>query len=93
MTDDNDVTLAIGRLNVTPGDKTFLREALLTSFRRVPGAIPVLKSPGYHTLRRTVLLAEIGSDAGKELRWKAETHASKHLAGQFFSQRRSVFQE
>jgi FAD/FMN-containing dehydrogenase len=84
----DDVTLAFGRLNVTPGDATFLREALLTVFRRSrcrPEEIPPLKTPGYHTLRRTILLAEIGSDEGKALRWSAEAKASKHIAGRFFS--------
>jgi FAD/FMN-containing dehydrogenase len=88
LDESDDVAMAIGRLNVTPGEKTFLRQAILTVYRRAPCArdeIPPLSSPGYRTLRRTILLAEVGSDAGKRLRWNAESNAARALAGKYFS--------
>jgi FAD/FMN-containing dehydrogenase len=70
-----DIGMVYGRLCVVPGGKTFLREALLTVFRRAPsatGEIPELVSPGLRTVRREVYRAQIGSGVGKQLRWRAE---------------------
>jgi FAD/FMN-containing dehydrogenase len=70
-----DIGMVYGRLCVVPGEKTFLREAMLTVFRRAPcltGEIPALVSPGLRTLRREVYRAQIGSGVGKQLRWRAE---------------------
>ncbi len=85
---DEDVTMVYGRINVAPGEKTFLREALLTVFRRhpcPPEEVPALVSPGYATLRRTLVLVQIGSDAGKRLRWRAERLAAGRMANTYFS--------
>src|SRR5262249_28168671 len=82
---DPDAGMAYGRLCVVPGDKTFLREAILTASRRDAGDPPALKSPGYATLRREVYRAQIGSDAGKAFRWRLEKRASNHLARRAFS--------
>ena len=71
----NNIGMVFGRLCVVPGEKTFLREAIMTVFRQVPcpkEEIPALASPGYAKLRRQVYRTQIGSDAGKALRWKAE---------------------
>jgi FAD/FMN-containing dehydrogenase len=79
-----DIGMVYGRLCVVPGDKTFLREAILTVFRRVPckrDEIPVLSSTRFRTLHREIYRAQIQSAAGKEVRWKAE----KNLGEQFGS--------
>lgn len=71
----NDVGMVYGRLCVAPGQKTFLREAILTVFRRAPcarEAIPAFDSPSFRMLRREVYRAQIGSRSGKQVRWKAE---------------------
>lgn len=83
-----DVGMVYGRLSVVPGEMTFLREAILTVFRRAPckpNEIPRLRDAGYKTLRREVYRAQIGSDAGKQLRWRAEKELGKLLLGGFFS--------
>jgi FAD/FMN-containing dehydrogenase len=83
-----DAGMVYGRLCVVPGRDTFLREAMLTVFRRSPapgGAMPALHAPGFTGLRREVYRAQIGSDAGKELRWGAEKRASAVLTRRFFS--------
>ena len=80
-----DVTMAIGRLNVNPDAKVFLRDAVITLFRPTARPIPTLKSPGFAALRRTVLLAEVGSDAGKKLRWDLEIMGARKMAGRVFS--------
>jgi FAD/FMN-containing dehydrogenase len=70
-----DVGLAYGRLDIVPGEKTFLQEAILTVFRRCPckkEEIPPLKDESYAALRRDIYRAQIGSDSGKKLRWQAE---------------------
>jgi FAD/FMN-containing dehydrogenase len=80
-----DVTMAIGRLNVNPDEKAFLRHAAITLFRPAEKPIPELKSPCYAPLRRAVLLAEIGSAEGKKLRWDLEIKAGSKMAGKVFS--------
>ena len=80
-----DVTMALGRLNVNPDARGFLGEAVVTLFRPVTRPIPALKSPGYATLRRATLLAEVGSAAGKKLRWDLEIMAGRKMAGHVFS--------
>ncbi len=83
-----DVGMVYGRLCVVPGEATFLREVILTVFRRSDCAreeIPPLKGAGYEGLRRGVYRAQIGSDAGKELRWKAERKVASLIAGHFVS--------
>jgi FAD/FMN-containing dehydrogenase len=91
-----DVGMAYGRLCVVPGDATFLREAILTVFRKAPckaNEIPALRSPGYATLRREVYRAQIGSDAGKELRWKAEKTLSEQIGRKYFSRNQLLNEE
>lgn len=83
-----DIGMVYGRLCIVPGDKTFLREAILTVFRQAPcrrDEIPALRSPGYNTLRREVYRAQIGSTAGKELRWKAEKTLGEQITRRYFS--------
>ena len=88
VTSDEHVGMAYGRLCVVPGENTFLREAVLTTFRRDPsptGELPALISPGYAALRRQVYRAQIGSDAGKEVRWNTEKQVSEQVARRRFS--------
>jgi FAD/FMN-containing dehydrogenase len=78
----NDIGMVYGRLCVVPGETTFLREAILTVFRKAPckrEEIPALSADGYWKLKREVYRAQIGSHTGKEARWQAE----KELGEQF----------
>lgn len=79
--------MAFGRLCVVPGEKTFLREAILTSFHPDPGngEIPELKPVADGGLTRAVYRASIGSDYGKALRWDAEKNIGTALYGRYFS--------
>jgi FAD/FMN-containing dehydrogenase len=77
---DMEVTLAYGRLCVTPGE-SFLRDGLLTLFRRDPATgVAHIEDPGLASLRRVIFRAQIDSDAGKELRWTLETRLGEQLA-------------
>jgi len=83
-----DIGMVYGRLCVVPGEKTFLREAILTTFRQAPCKnedIPRLKSPGFSMLRREVFRAQIGSKAGKEIRWNAEKVLGERVGRKYFS--------
>lgn len=83
----DDAGMVYGRLCVVPG-KMFLREALVTLFRVVPsptGELPPLQSAGYSSLRREIYRSQIGSQAGKALRWRTEKIVSSRLKGQYFS--------
>jgi FAD/FMN-containing dehydrogenase len=80
--------MVYGRLCVVPGEHTFLREAILTVFVRSPcerEEIPLLRDAGYATLRREVYRAQIGSEAGKQLRWRAEKEFGELFSGKYFS--------
>jgi FAD/FMN-containing dehydrogenase len=80
-----DIGLAFGRLCIVPGEK-FLRDSILTVFRDLPNhEIPPLKAAGYETLRREVYRAQIGSLAGREMRWKAESTLSAQMSKRYFS--------
>lgn len=88
VTRTQDAGMVYGRLCVVPGDKTFLREAVLTVFRKAPCPdkdCPTLKAPSYEKLRREIYRAQIGSQAGKELRWKAERLVGEQASSKFFS--------
>lgn len=72
----SDAGMVYGRLRVVPGETTFLRDAILTVYRKVdckPEEIPPLKVAGKPGIRRVVYRAQIGSDRGKALRWQLET--------------------
>lgn len=86
--DAKDIGMVYGRLCVVPGRKTFLQETILTVFREspcAPEAIPKLRAPGLTSLKREVFRAQIGSQAGKELRWRAERAMGENVGGEFFS--------
>ncbi|HTU94110.1 MAG TPA: FAD-binding oxidoreductase [Gemmataceae bacterium] len=91
-----DIGMAYGRLCIVPGEEMFLREAVLTVFRRAPcrkEEIPVLQSPGYRSLRRQLHRAQIDSNAGKELRWKAEKTLSSLIAKNYYSRNQLLNEE
>jgi FAD/FMN-containing dehydrogenase len=93
----DDVGMAYGRLCVTPGEKTFLREAILTVFRKHPCGrgeeMPSLKATGLRTLRREVYRAQIGSAAGKAMRWQAEKHFGEQVSRRFVSRNQLLNEE
>jgi FAD/FMN-containing dehydrogenase len=89
----NDETgMVYGRLCVAPGE-SFLREAILTVFRKAPCApaeIPALQSNSYQFVRE-VYRAQIGSPSGKEYRWRAESNLGNSLVkNKFFSRNQLV---
>jgi FAD/FMN-containing dehydrogenase len=97
-----DIGMVYGRLCIVPGEKMFLREAIFTVFRRVPCAaseIPALQAPGSRGMRRVVYRAQIGSNAGKEARWKAEKLLGEQITGsdcsrnQLLDEEAEVYQE
>ena len=84
----SDIGMVYGRLSIVPGDRTFLQEAILTVFRRAPckaDEIPPLAASSLSKLRRQVYRAQIGSNAGKELRWQAEKTLGEQLASEYVS--------
>ncbi len=84
----SDIGMVYGRLSIVPGDETFLREAILTVFRRAPckrEEIPRLAASNLSSLRRQVYRAQIGSNSGKEVRWQAEKTLGEQLASEFVS--------
>ncbi len=88
VTKSRDAAMAFGRLCIVPGEPTFLREAILTSFHRDPaedGAIPPLSGVVPEWLTRTFYRGSIDSDYGKSLRWSAEKAAGQLLASKHFS--------
>jgi FAD/FMN-containing dehydrogenase len=87
-----DIGMVYGRLCIVPG-KTFLRESILTVFRRAPCKpedIPALNSGTNRTLIRAVFRAQIGSDAGKETRWQAEKLLGEQLARGYVSRNQLI---
>ncbi|HEX4607115.1 MAG TPA: FAD-binding oxidoreductase [Urbifossiella sp.] len=80
--------MAFGRLCVVPGDPTFLREAILTTFHHDPaadGVVPPLTPVADGGLTRAVYRASIGSDYGKALRWAAEKNIGTAVYGRYFT--------
>jgi FAD/FMN-containing dehydrogenase len=83
-----DAVMAFGRLCIVPGEPTFLREAILTSFHRDPapdGAIPSLAAVGLEGITRTIFRGSVDNDYGKRLRWSAEKSVGEFLGSKHFS--------
>jgi FAD/FMN-containing dehydrogenase len=83
-----EIGMVYGRLSIVPGPANFLREAILTVFRRSPcqrEEIPALGPAGLNTLRRAVYRAQIGNDSGKEVRWQAEKALGEQFASEYVS--------
>ncbi len=84
----NPVGMVFGRMCVVPGDKTFLQKSIFTIFRSSPckpEEIPKLQILPMPTFRREVYRAQIGSDEGKALRWRAETLLGEQMASPLVS--------
>lgn len=78
---DTEVGMVFGRLCVAPGEKTFLREAILTVWRRSPSKreeIPPLRDAGYAALRRGVYRAQIGSSTLRKPNSRKPTQKRGH---------------
>src|SRR5262249_61938621 len=88
VTKSPDAAMAFGRVCVVPGEETFLREAILTTFHRAPapdGKIPALAPITDAGLARAFYRTSIGSEYGKGLRWSAEKNLSATVYGKYFS--------
>jgi FAD/FMN-containing dehydrogenase len=81
------VALAFGRLNVQPGKKTFLKEAILYLFREVNGPHDPakLRSRSLDKAARILFRATVGSSAAKKIRWSGEKWLSKKMEGRLFN--------
>lgn len=82
-----EVGMAYGRLCVAPGE-FYLRQGILTVFRSAPcppKEMPPLKRSTLASLRREVYRAQIDSQAGKEMRWKAEKLFGDRMAQTYVS--------
>jgi FAD/FMN-containing dehydrogenase len=64
------IGMAYGRISVAPA--TFLRDAVLTTYEREDGPLPPLTGIHASRLERLVFRGSVGSDYGKNLRWKLE---------------------
>ncbi|HEX2475037.1 MAG TPA: FAD-binding oxidoreductase [Lacipirellulaceae bacterium] len=91
-----DIGMVYGRLCIVPGEDAFLREAILTVFRQAPcrpEEIPPMHAAGHASLRRKVYRAQIGSDAGKEVRWKAERQLGERFSNAYVSRNQLLNEE
>lgn len=79
---DPQVRMAYGRLEVTR--RSFFEEALLITYRPVgaqPKEIPAAVSSGLMTsVSNRIYRAQIGSEAGKQARWLAETRVNPAIS-------------
>jgi FAD/FMN-containing dehydrogenase len=83
-----DAVMAFGRVCVVPGERTFLLEAILTSFHHDPaldGTIPAMTKIEDGGLTRAIYRSSIGSEYGKSLRWRAEKNIATAIFGKHFS--------
>ncbi len=91
-----DIGMVFGRLCIVPGEDAFLREAILTVFRQAPcrpEEIPHMHAAGHPSLRRKVYRAQIGSDAGKEVRWTAERQLGERFSSAYVSRNQLLNEE
>ncbi len=97
-----DFGMVYGRLCVVPGEETFLKQAVLTVFRRLPGRpTPLSQKPTAEkdTLKREIFRGQIGSLDGKKLRWKLESSLGEQVGRESISRNRllnesaRIFQE
>jgi FAD/FMN-containing dehydrogenase len=84
---DRAVRMAYGRLAIDA--QRFLKDALLITYRPVPGAPAAAASGGFVvTVSREVFRAQIGSDRAKRARWYAETVAGPKASSGIASRNR-----
>ena len=79
---DPDVGLAYGRISVAPD--SFLNDAFLVLLKKSPAAGPVantLAPVKARPLERIVFRGSVGSDYGKNLRWRIESFVGGEAAG------------
>jgi FAD/FMN-containing dehydrogenase len=86
----DDVGLAYGRISVAPA--TFVREAILTSYVRDPGPPPSLAPLRVSKLERLVFRGSVGSDYGKNLRWRLERLQSRRASRRPYSRNQLLHQ-
>jgi FAD/FMN-containing dehydrogenase len=72
-----DAGMAYGRISVAP--RSFLREAIVTTYEREPGPPPALGKPRTSRIARLVFRGSAGSDYGKNLRWRLERDFAPRL--------------
>lgn len=80
-----DVQLLYGRLRITP--KKFLEEGIVNIFHQIPSSNRIVSELGdiqNGTLKRAVFRGSVGSDYGKQLRWRAEKELDPVLSGDVF---------
>jgi FAD/FMN-containing dehydrogenase len=99
VTPASDIGMSYGRLSVAP--ESFLNEATLNVFHRVPGSVPVISPTGFPespALTRAFVRGEERSDYGKSLRWRVEQTLLPWIApravdrNQLLSQPATVFE-
>src|SRR5207248_929976 len=82
----DETPMVYGPLCVVPGEP-FLKEAILTRFRKAPcppKEVPALGGLGYTALRREIFRVQIGNEKGKEPRWKVESRIGESLRVKHF---------
>jgi FAD/FMN-containing dehydrogenase len=91
--DTNGVAMVYGRLRVTADH--FLEDGIINVFRRLPATnllVSELALPDKSGIQRAIFRSGIGSDYGKELRWKAERYFSAVLEGDVFGRNAILFE-
>src|ERR1044071_9100686 len=68
---DASAGMAYGRISVAPGP-AFLRDAIVTTFRREAGATPPMRPHSGTGFARLIFRGSVGSYYGKRLRWGLE---------------------
>lgn len=84
------VGMAYGRISVAPA--TFLREALLTTYQREAGPLPRLGELHASRLERLVFRGSVGSESGKNLRWRLEKLRPRLSRANHFSRNQLLHQ-
>jgi len=84
------VGLAYGRISVAPA--TFMREAVLTTYEREAGPVPQLGEMHLSRLERLVFRGSVGSEYGKNLRWRLEKLQPRISGTKHFSRNQLLHQ-
>jgi FAD/FMN-containing dehydrogenase len=84
------IGMAYGRISVAPA--TFLREAALTAYEREDGPIPQLGKLQVSKLARLVFRGSVGSDYGKNLRWRLENWHQRKSGTRHFSRNQLLYE-
>lgn len=84
------VGMAYGRISVAPD--AFLTEAILTTYEREAGPLPPLRDIHASRLERLVFRGSVGSDYGKNLRWRLEKGRSNGAGTMHYSRNQLLHQ-